>query len=310
VRAMSALCFSYLDGVCTEDVPWYYSSEPSLLAGVPDHHLALAAPIAAYWLLSTFFHYLDTRDWKGLEYYHIHSSPDAIASSNTRVSPTAVFWTVIFQQITQTVLGYMLLGQTHIRVPDHASKRTSIARQLGIILSSDNASRLAYFLYWWGIPLLQLLAAMVTLDTWQYLHRWMHTNRFMFRHFHSWHHRLDAPYAFGALYNHPVESFLLDVLGPVIAESLSGMSTRQSALFFAIATLKTVDDHCGYRLPFDPLQMVSRNNAYYHDIHHQKIGFKYNFAQPFFVHWDILLGTQMTREEMERRKQNSRAKVE
>jgi sphinganine C4-monooxygenase len=56
--------------------------------------------------------------------------------------------------------------------------------------------------------------------------------------------------------------------------------------------------------------MVSRNNAYYHDIHHQKIGFKYNFAQPFFVHWDILLGTQMTREEMERRKQNSRAKVE
>lgn len=97
----------------------------------------------------------------------------------------------------------------------------------------------------------------------------MHVNKFLYRHFHSWHHRLYVPYAFGALYNHPVEGFVLDSLGAVIAEALSGMTTRQAAFLFTISTLKTVDDHCGYRLPFDPFQIVSGNNADYHDIHHQ-----------------------------------------
>jgi sphinganine C4-monooxygenase len=35
----------------------------------------------------------------------------------------------------------------------------------------------------------------------------------------------------------------------------------------------------------------------------QVIGTKSNFAQPFFVHWDTLLGTRMTREDIERRRQ-------
>jgi sphinganine C4-monooxygenase len=80
---------------------------------------------------------------------------------------------------------------------------------------------------------------------------------------------LYVPYAFGALYNHPVEGFLLDSLGAVIAEQLSGMSVRQAAFLFTISTFKTVDDHCGYQLPFDLLQLLTSNNADYHDIHHQ-----------------------------------------
>ncbi|KAJ6584486.1 hypothetical protein B0H19DRAFT_1216722 [Mycena capillaripes] len=260
------------------EVPWYYSHK------VPDYF------ILAHRLISLFFHYLDTRDWMVLAQYRIHSSTDT-ASHNRRVSPTAVFYTVIFMQVLQTVLGHILLGQAHTFVPDHMAKVASLAQQLALFIWAGEhrepmLSRLAYSLYWWGIPLFQLLLGM------------------FFRNFHSWHHRLDAPYAFSALYNHPVESILLDLIGPVLAESLSGMSTRQAALLFSIATLKTVDDHCGYRLPFDPLQIVSRNNADYHDIHHQQIGIKHNFAQPFFVHWDTLLGTQMTRQEMERRKSN------
>lgn len=108
------------------------------------------------------------------------------------------------------------------------------------------------------------------IDTWQYfLHRFMHVNRFLYRHFHSWHHRLYVPYAFGSLYNHPVEGFLLDTLGAALAELFSGMSTRQATFLFIVSTFKTVDDHCGYRLPFDPLQLLTTNNADYHDIHHQ-----------------------------------------
>jgi sphinganine C4-monooxygenase len=61
--------------------------------------------------------------------------------------------------------------------------------------------------------------------------------------------------------------------------------------FFTFSTIKTVDDHCGYALPWDPLQHVTGNNAAYHDIHHQSWGIKTNFSQPFFTFWDRVLGT-------------------
>lgn len=61
--------------------------------------------------------------------------------------------------------------------------------------------------------------------------------------------------------------------------------------FFTGSTIKTVDDHCGYALPFDPLQRITGNNAGYHDVHHQSWGIKTNFSQPFFTFWDRVLGT-------------------
>ena len=108
------------------------------------------------------------------------------------------------------------------------------------------------------------------IDTWQYfLHRFFHTNRYLYKHIHSIHHRLYVPYAFGALYNHPLEGFLLDSVGAAMAHSVSLMTTRQAIVLFALSSFKTVDDHCGYRLPLDPLQLFFGNNADYHDIHHQ-----------------------------------------
>lgn len=100
------------------------------------------------------------------------------------------------------------------------------------------------------------------------------------------------PYAFGALYNHPFEGFLLDTAGTGLAFLTCGMTTRQGMWFFTCSTLKTVDDHCGYAFPWDPLQHVTANNAAYHDIHHQSWGIKTNFSQPFFTFWDALLNTR------------------
>lgn len=140
----------------------------------------------------------------------------------------------------------------------------------------------------------QFFIAMVILDTWQYfMHRYMHQNKFLYRHIHSQHHRLVVPYAYGALYNHPLEGLLLDTIGGALAFLFSGMSPRSSILFFSFATIKTVDDHCGLWLPGNLFHICFRNNSAYHDIHHQLYGSKYNFSQPFFVTWDRILGTYM-----------------
>ena len=154
---------------------------------------------------------------------------------------------------------------------------------------------LASFLYNYLIPAMQYLIAIVVIDAWQYfLHRAMHMNKYLYTTFHSRHHRLYVPYAYGALYNHPFEGFLLDTLGASVAYKVAGMSTRQGMWLFTGSTFKTVDDHCGYALPFDPLQRLFSNNAGYHDVHHQTWGIKTNFSQPFFVFWDRVMGTAWT----------------
>lgn len=140
----------------------------------------------------------------------------------------------------------------------------------------------------------QFAIAMAVLDTWQYfMHRYMHQNKFLYKHIHSQHHRLVVPYAFGALYNHPLEGLILDTVGGAMAFLASGMSPQTSIFFFSFATIKTVDDHCGLWLPGNLFHILFKNNSAYHDIHHQLYGTKYNFSQPFFVTWDKILGTYM-----------------
>ncbi|KAL1870514.1 hypothetical protein VTK73DRAFT_2622 [Phialemonium thermophilum] len=147
-------------------------------------------------------------------------------------------------------------------------------------------------IYWVFIPSFQMWIAVVVLDSWQYFwHRAMHLNKWMYTKWHARHHRLYVPYAYGALYNHPVEGFVLDTVGAGLAYKVSMMSPRLGMWFFVGSMMKTVDDHCGYALPFDPLQHITSNNAAYHDIHHQSWGIKTNFSQPFFTIWDKLLGT-------------------
>ncbi|KAG6906693.1 hypothetical protein DXG01_012563 [Tephrocybe rancida] len=295
-------------------VPFYYSSKPSLIPGVRDNHLALASPIIAYWGLSLFFHFLDISGWKWLDKYRIHESVEV--QSKNRATRAQVVWAVVLQHIIQTGLGLFWLTAEGKPV-DHAERMQQLTRHPFIVMYLGQENPLAlqpdvlYYMYWWVIPASQFFAAMFIIDTWQYfLHRLMHVNKFLYKQFHSVHHRLYVPYAFGSLYNHPVEGFLLDSLGAVLAESLTFMSTRQAMLLFTFSTLKTVDDHCGYSLPFDPLQLFTGNNADYHDIHHQAIGIKSNFSQPFFVHWDSVLGTRMTRRDIELRKEKQAQKTE
>lgn len=179
----------------------------------------------------------------------------------------------VYPELTQTV---MLAGQ-QVVAPAFASWEITAAKAI----------------YHLGIPALQFMVAILIVDTWQYfLHRAMHMNKWLYTTFHARHHRLYVPYAYGALYNHPVEGFLLDTLGAGLGYLITGMTCRQSMWFFTMSTIKTVDDHCGYAFPWDPLQHITSNNAGYHDVHHQSWGIKTNFSQPFFTFWDGFLGTK------------------
>jgi sphinganine C4-monooxygenase len=314
-----------------------------LISFIPDFYLSLILQIAAYWIVSLFFHYIDVMDvWPQ---YRLHTPAEILKRNH--VSRYEVARDVIVQQIIQTIVGAVLalteppemFGRedydiarwaTRLRIAQRAlpqllglvglnaaaiSKNVSRSHPMlaGILAGGKYPSLItgldvvsgspipafaaweiftAKALYWYIIPVMQFLLAIVIVDTWQYfLHRAMHMNKWLYTTFHSRHHRLYVPYAFGALYNHPFEGFLLDTLGAAIAFKVAGMTARQGMVFFTASTIKTVDDHSGYTLPWDPLQHITSNNAGYHDIHHQSWGIKTNFSQPFFTFWDRFLGT-------------------
>lgn len=228
-------------------------------------------PVFSYWSYSLFFYALSHSHLTSVQLHRIPIN-QKLRPANS-VSEWQVLKAVLFQHVLQMFLGIGLAVHTNNsneqRITDHKME------------------------VWW-LVLLKLGVAAVMLDTYQYwMHRLAHTNRFLYRNFHSVHHRLTVPYAFGALYNHPVEGFVMDTLGGAIPTLFLNMHPWTSCLFFSIATLKTVDDHCGFSLTgVDPLQFLFSNNAGYHDIHHWGKGRMYNFSQPFFTFWDKAMGTE------------------
>ncbi|MBA0585952.1 sphinganine C4-monooxygenase 1 [Gossypium raimondii] len=231
---------------------------------VSDELLGTVVPIVVYWIYSGMYMCLGS-----FENYRLHSKSDE--EEKNLVSKLTVVKGVLFQQLLQAAVAILLFTVTGGHAGASSQQPSSF-----IVLAS------------------QFVTAMLVMDTWQYfLHRYFHENKFLYRHLHSRHHRLVVPYAFGALYNHPLEGLLLDTVGGALSFMLSGMCPRTSIYFFSFATIKTVDDHCGLMLPGNPLHIFFRNNSAYHDVHHQLYGSKYNFSQPFFVMWDRILGTCM-----------------
>lgn len=77
---------------------------PNLLPFISDFYLSLILPTAAYWIVSLFFHYIDTHDiWPQ---YRLHT-PAEILKRN-RVSRYEVARDVIIQQIIQAMTGAVL----------------------------------------------------------------------------------------------------------------------------------------------------------------------------------------------------------
>ncbi|CEP24200.1 hypothetical protein BN1211_4952 [Cyberlindnera jadinii] len=248
--------------------------KPPLIDGIPDNILALIAPIVAYWSYSLFFYTIDTLELA--EQFRIHP-PEEVISRN-KATKLDVLKDVLLQHFIQTVVGVLSTYWMKTSTPE-----------MKVPWLPWN---LCWLIYNYGFSMLKITIAFVIIDTWQYwLHRIMHMNKFLYKRFHSRHHRLYVPYAFGALYNDPVEGFLLDTLGTGIAAIVTGLTPREQIVLYTFSTLKTVDDHCGYALPFDPFQKLFPNNSIYHDIHHQQFGIKTNFSQPFFTFWDLLNNT-------------------
>jgi sphinganine C4-monooxygenase len=153
-------------------VPFYFAFQPSLLPWLSDKELSLAAPVAAYWVLSLFFHAIDVwgENWAWLSPYRIHDSTEV--KSRNLVSKSRVVIAVIFQQAIQTILGVLFLEDAAKTIDHWARMRTWSSTLVWYTLLYMRDPRRAqrflqtwgpsviHFVYWWFIPALQLLWAL------------------------------------------------------------------------------------------------------------------------------------------------------
>ena len=151
--------------------PVYYSPRAHLVDWLPDHLLALAVPVIAYWIASIFFHILDISEWKWLDKYRIHESAEV--KTRNLVTRAQVIRAVILQQIVQTIIGFFwmekkLSGELVDHVGNMQQLEPAVARILSWTLGEKTGARildrdgalLLYAVYWWAIPSAKFLFGM------------------------------------------------------------------------------------------------------------------------------------------------------
>lgn len=245
---------------------WALDTLKTKLQPGTDEFWMVVAPVAAYWAVSGYFDLLDHSTHPFVLKHRVTRIKRGRENPVTRLH---VFLRVLLQHFLQVLVGLAVM----LAEPDHCDTVKPVD---------------------WLHTAVKFVMGMFIMDAWQYwIHRAVHVNTWLYKHVHSVHHRLLIPYAFGALYNHPVEAIILDTLGAGIAMFSCNMTCQLGTAFFTFSTIKTVLDHCNYRVPLNPFHDLFPNSAAYHDVHHDIRGIKMNFSQPFFTFWDHLCGTYL-----------------
>merc|ERR1712108_54344 len=92
---------------------------------------------------------------------------------------------------------------------------------------------------------------------------WILHHRRLYKHIHKKHHEWTASIALVAVYAHPVEHVVSNLLPVALGPLIVGSHPATMWLWFSIALLSTLNSHSGYHLPFLPSPEA-------HDFHHLK----------------------------------------
>ncbi|KAL8283029.1 hypothetical protein RB597_010421 [Gaeumannomyces tritici] len=243
--------------------------------------LSIVVPLTVHWVVALVY---ETFDAFGLFQRYRLLQPDEF--SKNKVTKLEVVRGVLVNQAIIIVVGWIGLalepGLNDQRPADPFGITQEAIRSIEdtkAIVQSPALTWLAYS----AVTVARIFAALFVYDTWQF---WVHLAlhmRWAYKRIHLWHHLLNAPWSYAATYVHPFESFLLDALGPFVTCLIVGLTARERVAVFTLSVLKTLDDHSGYRFPWDPIILfggMTGSDIVYHTVHHQSWGIKVSSHLP------------------------------
>ena len=120
-------------------------------------------------------------------------------------------------------------------------------------------------------------------------HRFLHLKQ-VYPYIHKIHHQHKVTIALAAVYTHPIEFILGNLLPMAAGPMILGSHMHITAVFmwYGLRTMSTLDGHSGYEFSWSPFNHLQMCDSGYHSYHHlHNIG---NYSS-FFSCWDTLMGT-------------------
>lgn len=148
-------------------------------------------------------------------------------------------------------------------------------------------------------------------DTWHYFsHRALHWGP-LYKTVHKIHHKYSAPFGMAAEYASPIEVMILgfgSVGPPILWCAVTGdLHILTMYIWIVLRLFQAIDAHSGYEFPWSLHHFLPFwAGADHHDVHHEK--FVGNFASSFRW-WDYLLGTEYSKNALQRRREKKQAKA-
>lgn len=123
-----------------------------------------------------------------------------------------------------------------------------------------------------------------------FLHRWLHTNKFMYQKVHRIHHRNRQPTPMEYIYTHPLE-WLLGMGGLLVAFFvLQGIAFESFVVYLFWRTGHELAIHSGLKSSKIVRLIPYFGTNEHHELHHAK--YDCNYAATFTI-WDKIFGTEI-----------------
>lgn len=160
----------------------------------------------------------------------------------------------------------------------------------------------------WTTSFWHCMAGFFLFDTFFFCGHWLLHHSWMYR-FHKLHHEYKRPMALTGQHGTFADGLIAMIIPSFVLYHLVDMHIYTGIMFTIASMTQSVDDHCGYALPFTPLCLIPfAGFTAEHDWHHTGNHGNYGL---YFTHWDTLFGTDTNYlKQMAAGKQHDRRKLQ